>query len=155
MANNLADAAESLVDAVEGVAETVINASKEMLNEALGGSGEDGGDNDDGGDDEEDSDEHIHVDERFIYLEHVVRTLSIIHSLISLAMLIAYYHLKGNRLEICYFHGIVKILGWYEIFQFRWRYLNEKRKSRADLSSTVSTSSSSQRMTISRPTGTS
>lgn len=54
---------------------------------------EDGGD-DDGGEDE-DAIEHIHVDERFSYLEHVIRFMAVLHSLISLFMLVAYYHLKG------------------------------------------------------------
>merc|ERR1712071_408625 len=35
-----------------------------------------------------------HVDERFFYIEHIVRFMAIIHSLISLFMLVAYYHLK-------------------------------------------------------------
>ena len=58
------------------------------------GSGDGGGDGEDG--DEEDPDETIHVDEKFYYIEHIVRTFAVIHSLVSLAMLIAYYHLKGT-----------------------------------------------------------
>ena len=34
------------------------------------------------------------MDERFSYLEHVLRGMAVLHSLISLFMLIAYYHLK-------------------------------------------------------------
>ena len=56
------------------------------------------GDGDEDGDDEDDV-EHIHVDERFFYLEHIVRFMAVIHSLISLFMLIAYYHLKGKVTE--------------------------------------------------------
>ena len=52
-------------------------------------------DDDDEGDDDEDPMEHIHVDEKFSYLEHVIRFMAVLHSIISLFMLIAYYHLKG------------------------------------------------------------
>lgn len=47
-----------------------------------------------GEDDEEDVLESVHVDEDFFYMEHVLRLAAILHSLCSLAMLIAYYHLK-------------------------------------------------------------
>lgn len=67
---------------------------QDIVNGILEG-GEDG-DGEDGGDDDEDPLEHIHVDERFSYLEHVIRFMAVLHSLISLFMLIAYYHLKGN-----------------------------------------------------------
>ncbi|CAB3362502.1 Hypothetical predicted protein [Cloeon dipterum] len=50
---------------------------------------------DDGDDeDEEDPIELVHVDEDFFYMEHVLRLMAFIHSMVSLAMLIAYYHLK-------------------------------------------------------------
>lgn len=65
-----------------------------MNNILEGGEEGEGGDGDDEGDDE-DAAEYIHVDERFSYLEHVLRGMAILHSLISLFMLIAYYHLKG------------------------------------------------------------
>ena len=59
----------------------------------------------DGGDGEEGEDEHaiehIHVDERFSYLEHVIRFMAVLHSLISLFMLVAYYHLKGSVFLYC------------------------------------------------------
>lgn len=55
------------------------------------GSGE--GSGDDGGD-EDDIPELVHVDEDFFYMEHVIRIAAMLHSLVSLAMLIAYYHLK-------------------------------------------------------------
>lgn len=49
-----------------------------------------------GADDGEDSDppESVHVDEDFFYIEHVLRMAAFLHSTCSLAMLIAYYHLK-------------------------------------------------------------
>ncbi|CAG7835911.1 unnamed protein product [Allacma fusca] len=43
---------------------------------------------------EEDALEFVHIDEKYFYMGHLIRILSIIHSIVSLAMLIAYYHLK-------------------------------------------------------------
>lgn len=50
------------------------------------GSGEEG--------DDEDVIELVHVDEDFFYMAHVMRIMAMLHSLVSLAMLVAYYHLK-------------------------------------------------------------
>lgn len=58
-----------------------------------GGSGEDGGD-------DEDAIELVHVDEDFFYMAHVMRLAAMLHSLVSLAMLIAYYHLKVEQILI-------------------------------------------------------
>jgi ryanodine receptor 2 len=55
-------------------------------------SGEDSG----GEDDDEDLIELVHVDEDFFYMAHVMRLMAALHTLVSLAMLIAYYHLKVN-----------------------------------------------------------
>ena len=44
--------------------------------------------------DEEDPIELVHVDEDFYYMAHVMRLMAMLHSLASLCMLIAYYHLK-------------------------------------------------------------
>lgn len=38
--------------------------------------------------------ELVHVNQDFFYMEHVMRLAALLHSLASLAMLIAYYHLK-------------------------------------------------------------
>ena len=38
--------------------------------------------------------EFVHVDEDFFYMEHVMRIAAMLHSTVSLAMLVAYYHLK-------------------------------------------------------------
>lgn len=38
--------------------------------------------------------ELVHVNEDFFYMAHVMRLAALLHSLASLAMLIAYYHLK-------------------------------------------------------------
>lgn len=53
------------------------------------GSGSGAGDGED-----EDPLESVHVDEDFFYMEHVLRLAAFLHSLCSLAMLVAYYHLK-------------------------------------------------------------
>lgn len=58
----------------------------------LDGSGGSGSGDGDG--EEEDPLEAVHVDEDFYYMEHVLRVAAMLHSLCSLAMLIAYYHLK-------------------------------------------------------------
>ncbi|XP_070066573.1 ryanodine receptor isoform X6 [Drosophila virilis] len=64
----------------------------DVAGSGLGGSG-DGGSGD-GDFDEDDIPELVHVDEDFFYMEHVLRIAALLHSLVSLAMLIAYYHLK-------------------------------------------------------------
>lgn len=38
--------------------------------------------------------ELVHVNQEFFYMAHIMRLAAILHSLVSLAMLIAYYHLK-------------------------------------------------------------
>ncbi|XP_049775985.1 ryanodine receptor [Schistocerca cancellata] len=47
-----------------------------------------------GSGEEEEPLELVHVDEDFFYMEHVLRLMALLHSIVSLAMLIAYYHLK-------------------------------------------------------------
>lgn len=47
-----------------------------------------------GEDEENDPLESVHVNEDYFYMEHVLRLAALMHSLASLAMLIAYYHLK-------------------------------------------------------------
>ncbi|XP_062134846.1 ryanodine receptor isoform X8 [Drosophila sulfurigaster albostrigata] len=64
----------------------------DMAGSGLGGSG-DGGSGD-GDFEDDDIPELVHVDEDFFYMEHVLRIAAMLHSLVSLAMLIAYYHLK-------------------------------------------------------------
>ncbi|XP_063236802.1 ryanodine receptor isoform X2 [Bacillus rossius redtenbacheri] len=69
--------------------------SEELSGEAnsteAAGSGEDAG----GGSAEEDDPiELVHVDEDFYYMAHLLNLMAALHSLVSLAMLIAYYHLK-------------------------------------------------------------
>lgn len=42
--------------------------------------------------------ELVHVSEDFFYMAHIMRLAAALHSLASLAMLIAYYHLKVSTL---------------------------------------------------------
>lgn len=58
------------------------------------GSGDDGSGSGDGDGEEEEPLESVHVSEDFFYIEHVLRASAMLHSLCSLCMLIAYYHLK-------------------------------------------------------------
>jgi ryanodine receptor 2 len=77
-------------DSSQQMADIIEELSAELNSTEIGsgevGSGED--------DDDEDPIEMVHVDEDFFYMEHVMRLMAVIHSLVSLAMLIAYYHLK-------------------------------------------------------------
>ena len=47
-----------------------------------------------GDDDDEDIEEWIHVEPDYVYVEHVISVLAIIHALLSFFMVIAYYNLK-------------------------------------------------------------
>lgn len=47
-----------------------------------------------GSEEEDDPPELVIVDEDFYYMAHVMRLAALLHSMVSLAMLIAYYHLK-------------------------------------------------------------
>uniref|UniRef100_A0A6P7FTA9 Ryanodine receptor-like n=1 Tax=Diabrotica virgifera virgifera TaxID=50390 RepID=A0A6P7FTA9_DIAVI len=58
------------------------------------GSGIEAGSGLDSGEDDDDLPELVHVDEDFYYMAHVMRLAAMLHSIVSLAMLIAYYHLK-------------------------------------------------------------
>ncbi|KAI5742923.1 hypothetical protein M8J77_012710 [Diaphorina citri] len=74
-----------------------ISSSIETLAAELGGGGDDIsglGSGEDMGSGEEDPIELVHVDQDFFYMEHVMRLMAALHSLVSLAMLIAYYNLK-------------------------------------------------------------
>ena len=53
------------------------------------GSGENGSEEED-----EDVQEFVEVSEDYYYMAHVMRLLAALHSIVSLAMLVAYYHLK-------------------------------------------------------------
>merc|ERR1719225_2120084 len=69
----------------------------DLLDDAAGAEDGDLGDEveDSGGDEEaEDAEEYIHVSQEYWYLERCINILGMIHCLLSLCMLIAYYNLK-------------------------------------------------------------
>ena len=70
----------------------------DLLDDAVaaddGDPGDEGADGEDGGEDEEDAEEYIHVSQEYWYLERCINILGMIHCLLSLFMLIAYYNLK-------------------------------------------------------------
>lgn len=59
------------------------------------GSGEDGSEEED-----EEVHEFVEVSEDYYYMAHVMRLLAALHSIVSLAMLVAYYHLKVFKTQI-------------------------------------------------------
>ena len=59
-----------------------------------GNNGEAGGGEEDDGDDGGEEDEFVHVNANYYYLEYIIRFLGMVHAVISLCMLIAYYNLK-------------------------------------------------------------
>ena len=67
---------------------------EELAAAAAGGNGDEGG----GGEGEEEDggeeDEFVHVNANYYYLEYIIRFLGMVHAVISLCMLIAYYNLK-------------------------------------------------------------
>ncbi|KAK7790956.1 hypothetical protein R5R35_007854 [Gryllus longicercus] len=84
-ASGAAASGEQLAELLEELSgEAAANSTEAASGELGGGSAED----------EEDPIELVHVDYDFFYMEHVLRLMAALHSLVSLAMLIAYYHLK-------------------------------------------------------------
>ncbi|KAL1124812.1 hypothetical protein AAG570_001433 [Ranatra chinensis] len=69
-------------------------SGENLLEELSGGGGEDMSGGGSGEEDEDEPIEFVHVDEDFFYMTHVIRLAALLHSLVSLAMLVAYYHLK-------------------------------------------------------------
>ncbi|KAI4471407.1 ran binding protein 9-related [Holotrichia oblita] len=73
------------------------SGSKEIISDILGGesgSGDGSGSGSGGSEEEDDPPELVMVDEDFYYMAHIMRLAALLHSIASLAMLIAYYHLK-------------------------------------------------------------
>lgn len=78
---------------VSSLGEDEGSGSKEsVVKEGSGDEGSGAGSGEDSS--EEDVLELVHVDEDFYYMMHVMRLAALLHSIVSLAMLIAYYHLK-------------------------------------------------------------
>lgn len=63
--------------------------------EMSSGSGENGSEEED-----EEVQEFVEVAEDYYYMAHVMRLLALLHSIVSLAMLVAYYHLKVFQVMI-------------------------------------------------------
>lgn len=102
-----------------------------VIKEGSGGSEEGSGSGEDSS--EEDVIELVHVDEDFYYMMHVMCLAALLHSIVSLAMLIAYYHLKVPPLSTCGCYCFI----FFCCVRFPWRYLNARRKSLEDWSSKV------------------
>lgn len=71
--------------------------SKDVKGYALGSAAGISNDDIDDSDNDDDNDvalELVHINQDFFYMAHVMRLAAMLHSLVSLAMLIAYYHLK-------------------------------------------------------------
>lgn len=89
------------LDDEEGSGHAIADLLAEMSGEGPSGSGggsgvEMGSGSGENGSEEEDEDvpEIVEVSEDYYYMAHVMRLLALLHSLVSLAMLVAYYHLK-------------------------------------------------------------
>lgn len=85
----------------EGSGQGMPDLLAEMSGEGLSGSGGSGvemgsGSGENGSEEEEDEEvpEIVEVSEDYYYMAHVMRLLAMLHSIVSLAMLVAYYHLK-------------------------------------------------------------
>ncbi|XP_014249566.1 ryanodine receptor isoform X2 [Cimex lectularius] len=88
------DGGSGAASAAKSMEELLVELSGEAKSgevENVSGVGSDGGGS---GEEDEDPLELVHVNEDFFYMEHVMRLAALLHSLVSLAMLIAYYHLK-------------------------------------------------------------
>ncbi|XP_043499298.1 ryanodine receptor isoform X4 [Polistes fuscatus] len=84
----------------EGSGDAMADILADMSGEGSSGSGGSGleigsgsGEND-SEEEEEDPMEFVEVSEDFYYMAHVMRLMAALHSIVSLAMLVAYYHLK-------------------------------------------------------------
>ncbi|KAL0274262.1 UNVERIFIED_CONTAM: hypothetical protein PYX00_006731 [Menopon gallinae] len=83
------DGSEEVEDVLENISGEV---SGEVASAAAAASGS--GEADGGSGEEDDPIELVHVSEDYFYMAHVLRLMALLHSIVSLAMLIAYYHLK-------------------------------------------------------------
>lgn len=89
----------------EGSGEAMVDILAEMSGEGPSGSGSGSGMEMGSGSGENESEEeedayaleYVEVAEDFYYMAHVMRLMAALHSIVSLAMLVAYYHLKVPR----------------------------------------------------------
>lgn len=54
--------------------------------------------------------EYVEVAEDFYYMAHVIRLMAILHAIVSLAMLVAYYHLKVRPRLVVFAQSFQKYL---------------------------------------------
>lgn len=87
----------------EGSGQAIASMLAEMSGEGPSGSGSGSGAEIGSGSGEIESEEeeedvyaleYVEVDEDFYYMAHVIRLMAMLHAIVSLAMLVAYYHLK-------------------------------------------------------------
>lgn len=70
------------------------SGSKEDISDIINDGSAEGSGSGSGESSEEDPLELVHVGEDFYYMSHAMRLAALLHSIVSLAMLIAYYNLK-------------------------------------------------------------
>lgn len=82
----------------EAIADILADISGEGPSGSGNGSGVEMGSGSGENESEEEEDvyalEYVEVAEDFYYMAHVMRLMAVLHSIVSLAMLVAYYHLK-------------------------------------------------------------
>lgn len=89
----------------EGSGSTMADLLAEMSGDGPSGSGGSGvelgsGSGENGSEEEDDEvPEIVEVAEDYYYMAHVMRLLAALHSIVSLAMLVAYYHLKVLEIQ--------------------------------------------------------
>lgn len=84
---------------MSNISEGLDGSGSKGVEDIISGSGSGSGAGEGSGEEEDDPLELVHVDEDFYYMTHVMRLAAMVHSLVSLAMLIAYYHLKVSEFE--------------------------------------------------------
>lgn len=86
--------------------------------------------------------EYVQVDEDFYYMAHVLRLMAMLHAMVSLAMLVAYYHLKVPHPNPTPGYEIpehVFMETWTLRFRYPWLSSSERRKLHGEWSSMVCT----------------
>ncbi|XP_023317849.1 ryanodine receptor isoform X1 [Trichogramma pretiosum] len=83
----------SSAEILEGIVNDIANGTAFEGSGEFGLEFEEGGEGD-GSEEEEDVEEFVEVSDEFIFIAYLMRIMAAWHSLISLAMLVAYYHLK-------------------------------------------------------------
>lgn len=85
----------------DAIADLLAEISGEGSSDGDGSGGDPGSGGGGNGSSEEEEDplELVEVSEDFYYMAHVMRLMAAMHSIVSLAMLVAYYHLKVREKE--------------------------------------------------------